>query len=359
MIQPTFLLQSISKAKKAVTDPDLMACLNAVEMLPLCQPLRMEDRGAELLQLAKGARHINIARGDLCKRQLAGINLSYAELYGLIAEDANFEEANLSHASLEKANFDKSNFTKANFEKVNADSVTLTYACCDNANISNTNFHSAKLNCTRFNNVQGDRAKFDSANLSSATFNQACLSYASFERSNLQNAQFKNAKLMYANFKQAELFSACFDGANLNNANFCSARLHYSSFDKADLKGCRFIDGKTPLEWTNQFQHWQDQLKDHKQALQFKTAIAYDIAGRSFFEAETNVPLLQAALAHPLFADNRPILQWSKAALFSATANPELGPRQILQEALEKTNLVIKQRETASWGTVYRYEGPR
>jgi uncharacterized protein YjbI with pentapeptide repeats len=158
---------------------------------------------------------------------LAGAELSRADLYGTTLVGANLEKAHLFDANLTYSDLSGANLTEANLEQ----------ACLRKATLRQAKMIKAQLKDTYLIN----------ADLSSAQLPEAILSRANLRGAELRDANLYSSNMVEANLAETNLTSANLLGANLRRANLTGASLQGSNFFKALLEGAILPDGS---KWT-------------------------------------------------------------------------------------------------------------
>jgi uncharacterized protein YjbI with pentapeptide repeats len=151
---------------------------------------------------------------------LAGVDLS----------GANLEEVNLSGANLEEAYLNRANLKRAKFSDANMKGVFLTEADLEGANLSGSNLKESYL----------VKANFDKASFWDANLVKAKLQYAKLEEATLWKANLREANLMEAKLKGASLMEANLEKANLGWTNLVGADLKSANLEKAKITGVQY-----------------------------------------------------------------------------------------------------------------------
>jgi uncharacterized protein YjbI with pentapeptide repeats len=173
---------------------------------------------------------------DFHVADLSGVNLSQADLTGMVGAAANLTNADLSQANLTSATFfdvsaveygiNYSDFTGANLSQAN-----LTNAIFYGAILTGANLSGAEVRGTRFVRYN------DSGEITAAQL----YSTASYQAHDLTGIYLQNQSLVGINLAGQNLTNARFLGGNLSGANFSQAMLANASFsDAADLTGADF-----------------------------------------------------------------------------------------------------------------------
>lgn len=187
-----------------------------------------------LAVLRQGAERWNAWRNgnSSLRPDLAGADLSRANLSGALLGGSKLSEADLSGANLTRADLSNSILTGANLSRAN-----LSEACLNRANLA-----CATLSLANLTKATGDQVNFGKAVLSGAllretTFGHSDLAAADLSGADLARAYFGGAVLADANLRSADLRGANLHGARLNNANLSLADLSQSNLIAADLSG--------------------------------------------------------------------------------------------------------------------------
>ena len=199
----------------------------------------------------------NIVNEPEIHRQLAGRDLSFANLKDANLRGANLEGANLFGADLENVNLINANLSQAD----------LSRASLDAADLEGSNLENAKLEGTRLDKANLRKARLQSANLKGAFLKQVDLESAQLEAADLRNANMDGADLRSASLKgakfdsvidlpekwqlvydivnndtvddldQKDLSWANLSGVNLEGVNLEGANLRGAILQNANLKG--------------------------------------------------------------------------------------------------------------------------
>jgi uncharacterized protein YjbI with pentapeptide repeats len=186
------------------------------------------------------------------ENQPSEINLSAANLAGLILVDANLSNANLSNANLSNANL------------VNAD--------FQNTNLSNSLFNRANLIGANFTSAILEDTDFRGSNLISATFNKVNLEKIIIDNEtrlnqkwdlvlnllreggigrNISEKDLSGAHLSGIDFSGANLKGTDLSDTNMSDTNLSNTILYGTKLLDANLKGSNLsrakIDGKTKI----------------------------------------------------------------------------------------------------------------
>ena len=171
------------------------------------------------------------ARAELCRMNLAGVELEAADLRRVKLEEADLRGAKLRGANLEKAHLHEANLAGADLTETNLTDTVMRKTNLDQADFSRADLAGASL---RKSSASG--ARFVGANLSEANLTKVNFTRASLVGANLQGAKMRKAVLELADIRQANL-----DGAKLRQADFTRANLVGSSFVDADFGGAVLV----------------------------------------------------------------------------------------------------------------------
>jgi uncharacterized protein YjbI with pentapeptide repeats len=193
------------------------------------------------------------------ERDFRGINLTGADLKGVLLIDVNFSGANLSNADLSNANLLRANLEGANLKSTNLTGTNLSEANLINCNLSSANLHGTQLIDSNLSKANLKEANLSHANLTAANLYGANLMGADLLNTNLtatdlRKTNLKNARnhsghsnilaLNTGNFNGAILTGlnlVCwrirgdFRGADLSSVKLCAANLENSNFSYANL----------------------------------------------------------------------------------------------------------------------------
>ncbi|NQY79006.1 MAG: pentapeptide repeat-containing protein [Candidatus Caenarcaniphilales bacterium] len=151
---------------------------------------------------------------------LAGADLSEADLQFLFLPGANFTNANLTGADLNSSLLEDGNFEGANLSGVN-----LALAFLGNTNFKRANLSEANLVGARLIDVN-----FFGANLSKAHFAESELENSSFFGANLTGVDLQRLGFDNIDFRKADLTEASLYRSDMSNANFTGATFHRTKY---------------------------------------------------------------------------------------------------------------------------------
>jgi len=247
---------------------------------------REKDAGRIAVKEALAAGETNLAGWNLSAADLSGLDLTELDLRGAILVRANlsssnfgrchFDNAILSGAELSRATFDACSFRDASLDTARAPRVRFHRCVFDDAEMPGaylsesrfadceglrTVFARSDLAKADFRGSKLDGADFGGATLDDARFRASSLNDASFEGATalrlnldgcdatllrasqgamLDGASFRQTKLDGARFGAASLRRADFSLATLERANFMAALLLEATFTGCDLRAARF-----------------------------------------------------------------------------------------------------------------------
>jgi uncharacterized protein YjbI with pentapeptide repeats len=185
------------------------------------------------------------------ERELVGINLSGANLYGTRLRNANLFGANLSGtiligADLGGANLEGADLTDARLAGARLVGADLEGASLSNAQLAGARLIDADLEGASLSNAQLAGAELIGANLEGADLTGARLAGAKLIGANLRGASLGMADLSGALLLEADLTSAYLAGAKLVGANLLGASLRDASISGTDLRSAALVTS-TPL----------------------------------------------------------------------------------------------------------------
>ena len=188
--------------------PDMEGCY-----LPCADLSVLDLGGADLsfanLEYAQLEGSLLYGLEDGSTTNLAGANLTRANLAGVGAQFSNFEGANLQEANLWGINLYQANCQGANF--TGAIIIPVGQGSLDEANFEDANLTGAQMGhgLQFYNNTLYARdSNFRNANLQFAN-----LGYTDFEGSDFTGANFSYAHMVKAHLGQADLEGACMENA--------------------------------------------------------------------------------------------------------------------------------------------------
>lgn len=155
---------------------------------------------------------------------LAGSNLNYANLQGIMLYSVQLQGADLVDAKLHRAGLSHAGLQGAELYGAQLQGATLYNAQLQEANLSTARLEGAHLNSTHLQGAilveaQLQNARLHDAELQGAILHDAQLQGASLHRAQLQAADLSRAHLGGADFSQAELAGAKLSGVSLVDAN--------------------------------------------------------------------------------------------------------------------------------------------
>ena len=173
----------------------------------------------------------NLAGYDLSGADLSEASLGRANLSGADLSEANLGRANLSEADLDGANLSEADLGRANLSGASLRGADLSGADLSGADLDEANLSGANLGMANLRGADLSEGDLDGANLSEADLSGANLRGAIFDGANLSGASLGRANLRGAYLRGAYLSGADLDGANLRGA---------------DLRGAKFKDTICP-----------------------------------------------------------------------------------------------------------------
>lgn len=152
----------------------------------------------------------DVTSGDIVPNaDLAGVNLSEANL-----QYADLTYGNLENTNLTDVNLDGADLTGANLRGANITGADLSSANLTDALLTKANLYSANLSGADLTGALLDKANLRSADLRGVGFTEAHLTRADLHSADLRGADFSDADLFGAAVTDADL-----RGANLTDAN--------------------------------------------------------------------------------------------------------------------------------------------
>jgi uncharacterized protein YjbI with pentapeptide repeats len=187
---------------------------------------------------------------------LAGLDLSYLDMSGMVFNFADLSHTNMSNCDLTKAvmrgvkvegtNFSNSSLSGATLENIKAHGAKFYKANLTRTSIIRADFTKADL---RYANMAGILMKYDAAGeqLSSLLWHtdlsRANLEFADMRGVDLSGANFTSANLSEANISNSKIDECIFTDAILCRINFLGAIGEIKSLKGADLTGAIMPDG--------------------------------------------------------------------------------------------------------------------
>jgi len=135
---------------------------------------------------------INLSNTDLSGKNLAGFDLSYADLRKANLTQTNLAGANLEGADLRGACLNSANLRMANLEKADLKDSLCNAAIFINAHLEKTNFWNGSLEMAIMIKAKLNRAIFINAKMRGANLIEADINGAIFSEADLQNVHFNN-----------------------------------------------------------------------------------------------------------------------------------------------------------------------
>ena len=165
---------------------------------------------------------------------LAGVDLSDADLFS-----ANLSGAELSDADLRRASLSGANLSDAELNGARLGLANLTGANLSGANLSDAELNGASLSGADLSGASMRNADLGGAELGGANLSDAELSGASMRSADLGGANLSGANLSGADLSGAYLSDADLSSADLTNADLSRAGLVETDFTNATITGCR------------------------------------------------------------------------------------------------------------------------
>ena len=165
---------------------------------------------------------------------LAGADLSDADLFS-----ANLSGAELSDADLRRASLSGANLSDAELNGARLGLANLTGANLSGANLSDAELNGASLSGADLSGASMRNADLGGAELGGANLSDAELSGASMRSADLGGANLSGANLSGADLSGAYLSDADLSSADLTNADLSRAGLVETDFTNATITGCR------------------------------------------------------------------------------------------------------------------------
>jgi len=168
---------------------------------------------------------------NLTGRNLAGVNLSEANLRNKIFLRADLTGAILSGADITKADFSGAFLADAHLERVKAPMASfgmanMKRACCFGADFNHATFIKADLEGADFRCADLRGARLREANLKDADFTEANLKGADLSKCNVEGANFNNADMRNSRLRLLSGYKkASWIGTDFRNVNFAGAYL--------------------------------------------------------------------------------------------------------------------------------------
>lgn len=200
---------------------------------------------------------VNLTQADLCNLDLSGASLIGANLEAAKLSGANLSNARLDNAMLNRAELHGTDFTNVNLFGASLDEARFhqsTYTCqgdtfeSDRTRLIGSSFASSSLVSAVFVEDTGGLDIFSCEHpaesgpiIANVYWNQTDLSRAS-----LRGVDFKDSVFTSVNFSESHLEYSCFRNSNLLRVNFESAHLDASDFSYVNAFDSLFIDTIAP-----------------------------------------------------------------------------------------------------------------
>ncbi len=179
---------------------------------------------------------VDLGRDPKTRKEIMGLSLdlSGANLSGVILYEADLSGVNLSGANLHVADLSGANLPKANLSVANLSGALLYFANLSGANLYFANLSGAILSGANLHFANLSHANLSDANLHVADLSDANLSDANLPKANLSKANLSEADLSRANLSGADLYEADLSDANLSRANLSGADILGASHPLTD-----------------------------------------------------------------------------------------------------------------------------
>jgi uncharacterized protein YjbI with pentapeptide repeats len=198
------------KEKLSRFSPDEVRSVARIRTLAVLRGLDSRRRGSLLLFLRDSRLIDREAVIDLSGADLAGVILPFANLKRL-----NISEADLSRANLGGANLSKSYLSCTNLSGANLNSANLSGADLFEANLSGADLTHASLSKVNLNGADLRGCCLNGADLSEADLSGVNLNVGDLVGANLRGAKLGKAKLLGADLRQADLSRADLSGTEI------------------------------------------------------------------------------------------------------------------------------------------------
>ncbi len=179
----------------------------------------------------------NLRGAILSGSDFQGATLYKVNLVDALLDEADLQRANLNYADLQRANLKKARLEQAYLMSAKLQNVKLTGAVLSGADMRGADLRGAQLESAKLRGANLQRAKLSDANLGGAFLDTANLREADLERADLKMVDLREANLERANLEGANLEGADLQGANLKEANLEGANLQRVFLKRADLEG--------------------------------------------------------------------------------------------------------------------------
>lgn len=179
----------------------------------------------------------NLRGAILSGSDLQGAILDKVNLVDALLDEADLHSCNLNYADLQRANLKKARLEQAYLMSAKLQNVKLSGAVLSGADLRGADLRGAELESSKLRGANLQRAKLSGANLGGAFLDAANLREADLERADLKMVDLREANLERANLEGANLEGADLQGANLNEANLEGANLKRVFLKRADLEG--------------------------------------------------------------------------------------------------------------------------
>lgn len=225
-------------------------CNTNLEEANLFQILAMEaDFSAARLRGAKAYR------GIFTKALFKKADLRTAEFRSAVLQEADMTEANMQDVKLNMSILQKAKLVKAQLSGVDANMCILSeveatqarflngnFKKCvfKNACLDDTDFSNATLNSTIFFGAKGKHVTFAGADMDKARMGgQAAFPEADFRNIKMKHGCLREANLAGSSFKGAVIHESIIEDCDLNQADLRRISAKHTRFTKTNLEGAR------------------------------------------------------------------------------------------------------------------------
>lgn len=208
----------------------------------------MDVRGQLQLSIANRQRasNLHLAGADLAGGDLSGLHaerldLSRANLQGVLLRDARLGTLILTDAILLGSDAERATFRACTLDGVQASGALFDAATLEDSSAKGADFNGASLRGASLSETCFDRAVLSDSRLDGATG-----AGVGFRGADLAGASLVGAQLDDADFRGADLTGADLSKACLSDADFRGAIIERTCFDGADLTRAMFDHGVDP-----------------------------------------------------------------------------------------------------------------
>ncbi|MCZ7584270.1 MAG: pentapeptide repeat-containing protein [Deltaproteobacteria bacterium] len=193
-----------------------------------------------------------LTKAHLAGADLSGANLTRADLKGANLRGANLEKAILEKAALEGADLTDAKLSGAVFKGVYARKILLDRVTADGADFSGAVIAGAEGKQARF--AGADFSAVDAVEVSFAEtdFSDIKAALSVWQNSGLTQCDFSRLEGGEADFSLCAIEDSRFDGAKLAKADFSNTALSKTSFRSADLGDALFnVSEQSEVDFTD------------------------------------------------------------------------------------------------------------